>query len=91
MSTDPLAIPQEPMPEIKDRSFSDQGWYAVVDDCIGGWAISNVDKPTSEQYYRKGELELGSFLTEEMARYIVGLHNYLHRTRFPDQWKDHND
>jgi hypothetical protein len=50
-------------------------WYVVVDDCIGGVAVANVDKPTSQHDHSAGEGEIASFLHEEAARYIVALHN----------------
>lgn len=51
-------------------------WYAVINDLVGGWAISTVDKPLAEHDFSK-DLVVGDFLTEEIARYIVNLHNAL--------------
>lgn len=52
-------------------------WYAVVNDVIGGWAICNVDKPCSQQSINPedGEIEIADFIQEDVARYIVRLHN----------------
>lgn len=50
-------------------------WYVVVNDLVGGWAVSHVDKPLSEQDFRNGEGDLFDCLTKELADYIVGLHN----------------
>lgn len=50
-------------------------WYVVVNDLVGGWAVSHIDKPLSEQDYRQGEGDLFDSLTKELAEYIVDLHN----------------
>lgn len=51
-------------------------WYPVVDDTIGGWAISNVDLPVSELDTRGGQhFTVGDFLSEDVARHICELHN----------------
>ena len=51
-------------------------WYVVVNDLIGGYAISHINKPLSEHNYKAGEGELGDFLTQEIAEHIVELHNW---------------
>jgi hypothetical protein len=50
-------------------------WYAVPDDLIGGWAVSHVDKPLSEQDAKAGEGEIASFMDQQAAEYIANLHN----------------
>lgn len=50
-------------------------WFAVVNDLIGGWAVSHVDKPLSQQDWEQGEGEIADFCTEAVARHIVDLHN----------------
>lgn len=61
-------------------------WYAVPNDEIGGWAIATKNVPTSQLRY--GEWVVGDFLTERLAGYVAGLHNHLHKARFPEQWDD---
>jgi hypothetical protein len=50
-------------------------WYAVINDLIGGWAVSHINKPLSQQDYRKGEGEIAAFCSESVAHHIVALHN----------------
>lgn len=50
-------------------------WYAVANDTIGGWDVANVNIPDSRRDYRKGEYEIGCFLTREVAEHIAKLHN----------------
>lgn len=50
-------------------------WYAVRNDVIGGWSMTNVDKPVSQLDPRQGEVEIGDALSEEIATRIVTLHN----------------
>lgn len=61
-------------------------WFAVIDDTIGGWSISLVDKPVSKlnPVRNPREITIGDFLTEELARYIVELHN--RAQGFPEGW-----
>lgn len=47
-------------------------WYAKPDDLIGGWCVMPVDESPSG-----GCVEVASFLSEELARHIVALHNTL--------------
>lgn len=49
-------------------------WYVQPNDLVGGWCISNVDKPPS-QHNHIDEFEIGDLLTEEVANYIVSIHN----------------
>lgn len=50
-------------------------WYPVLDDTIGGWAISNVDQSVVDLNPCEGRFELGSFLTETEAKHICFVHN----------------
>lgn len=50
-------------------------WYAVADDTIGGWAISNVPEPVSQLNPYEGRFELGSFMTFYEASHIAFVHN----------------
>jgi hypothetical protein len=50
-------------------------WYPVVNDLVGGWAVSHVDKPLSEQDWRKGDGDIADFCSELVARHIADLHN----------------
>lgn len=50
-------------------------WYAVVDDTIGGYNISNIDKPTSQASPYNGEFEIGCFMTKAMAQHVADIHN----------------
>ena len=56
-----------------------QRWYAVVNDLIGGYVVSNVDKPCSAIDSRKGsgEWQIADFMDEKTARYVADLHNFL--------------
>lgn len=58
------------------KSVMHQRWYAVVDDTVGGYAVANVDKPTSEIDTRgQKERELVFAVTKAVADHIVQLHN----------------
>lgn len=48
----------------------EQKWYAVKNDLIGGWCIRLEDTPPSS-----GGPEIADFMNEDVARYIVFLHN----------------
>lgn len=60
---------------ISDTEVLNCRWYAVIDDTIGGWAISNVDQSVADLNPYEGRFELGSFLTEVEARHIADVHN----------------
>lgn len=45
-------------------------WYAQPDDLIGGACIMPIDLPPSS-----GHPSVGDFLSDEIARHIVELHN----------------
>jgi hypothetical protein len=57
--------------------YKQRRWFAVIDDCVGGYSITMVDKPTSVLNWVKNpeEIEIGNFLSKELATYIVHLHN----------------
>lgn len=46
-------------------------WYVQENDLIGGWCAMTSDDPPSEQ---KG-FPVADFLTEEIAKHIVSVHN----------------
>jgi hypothetical protein len=51
-------------------------WFVLVDDVAGGWTVANVDKGrVSALDYRQGDSTVGEFLSEELALYIVKMHN----------------
>lgn len=50
-------------------------WYVVVNDLVGGWGISNVDKPYSQHNFKSGDVMLGEFISKPLAEYVVALHN----------------
>jgi hypothetical protein len=63
---------QEP---ITDEEVIYCRWYPVVDDTIGGWAISNVDETVAYLNPYEGKFEFGSFMTEAEAKHICFVHN----------------
>jgi len=50
-------------------------WYVVENDLIGGWSISNVDKPESQRDGSAEEFEIGLFMTKAIAEHVVFQHN----------------
>lgn len=55
-------------------------WYPVPDDTIGGWALANAPIPTSGHSRDVGVAQLGSFLSERVARHVADVHNrWLHQ------------
>lgn len=50
-------------------------WYPVVDDTVGGYAISNVQISVSQQDWAQGHVLIGSFLRESTATHICQIHN----------------
>lgn len=51
-------------------------WYAKPDDLVGGWCIMNVDKtPAFCNFFEANEIQIGCFLSEDIAKRIVRLHN----------------
>lgn len=73
---DPSTHPDEYAP-LSARFGEDLGvpWYVAVNDLVGGWSVSHVDKPLSQQDFRKGEGEIADFCSEAAAQHIVKLHN----------------
>jgi hypothetical protein len=45
-------------------------WFAVANDTIGGWSVMIDERPPS-----MGGLELGCFISEDIACHLVDLHN----------------
>lgn len=74
-----LGAEQTQDPVLGPVRFSAQArlvpWYVVVNDLVGGFAVSHIDKPLSEQNFQDGEGDLFDSVTRELADYIVGLHN----------------
>lgn len=60
---------------VTDEERHNCYWYAVVDDLIGGYNVSNVNKPASQANVHENEFEIGCFMTKETAQHIVELHN----------------
>lgn len=50
-------------------------WYVVENDLIGGWSISNVNKPESQRDPYAEEFEIGLFITKAVAEHVVFQHN----------------
>lgn len=50
-------------------------WYAQADDTIGGWCVTNVNKPPSKHIIQNNEFNVAQFISEAMARHIAYLHN----------------
>lgn len=50
-------------------------WYPVVNDLIGGWCVSTVDKPLSSLEHGQGYYIVAETTTLEAAQYIACLHN----------------
>jgi hypothetical protein len=66
-------------------------WYPVVDDTIGGWAMSNVDQSVAHLDPYEGQFELASFLTEEEARHIAQVHNKWYQDKVYKTYYDNVD
>lgn len=62
---------------MTENDLMTQRWYPVEDDVVGGYCVSNVDKPVSEQ----DPVSLGDtivcwgFQNQELARHVALLHN----------------
>lgn len=67
-------------PEELERHIMDNVWFVQPDDLIGGWCITPLPLPPSA-----GTPQIADFLKEEVARYIVSLHN---QRLFADQQQD---
>jgi len=46
-------------------------FYAIENDLIGGWDVSEHDKPASQHDLAAGERTIGSFLTFEWATIVA--------------------
>lgn len=58
------------------RDVLEQRWYSVVDDTIGGYAVANVNKPSSEIDTRgQVEREIMWGVLKTVADHVVELHN----------------
>ena len=57
-------------PKLTDEYVLGTKWYVKPDDLIGAWCITLDDKMPSE-----GAIQIGSFMTEKAAAYLVDLHN----------------
>lgn len=60
---------------VTEDDLNESIWYVVVDDLVGGWAITTADTPTSQINPWNGEFEVGVFMLKEAAEHIVKLHN----------------
>lgn len=56
-------------------------WWPREDDTIGGWCVMTADQPPSMADWQRGELQVGSFLGEDVARHVAELHNTWLETR----------
>ena len=61
--------------ELFDAEVLTQKWYVKPDDLIGGWCVMNCDKPPSQADFRKGEYEIGCFMTKRIAQEMVMGHH----------------
>lgn len=50
-------------------------WYVVVDNLIGGFVISNVDKTTQDMNHYEGDFEIANFMSRPSAQHMADLHN----------------
>ncbi len=70
-------MPEVGSPEDPDHEFwiLHQRWYAQPNDLIGGWCLMTVDKPPSQADHTKGEIEVGTFLSQGIAEHVATQHN----------------
>lgn len=58
-------------------------WYPIINDVVGGYAVSNLDEPVSEHDLRKeGNPEkrgyvIADFMTEDDAKVVAHLLNII--------------
>ncbi len=52
-----------------------QRWFPHEDDLIGGWCVMTADTPPSLARHELGQVEVGNFLGEDVARHVAELHN----------------
>lgn len=50
-------------------------WYVIPNDVVGGWSIATTNKPLS-QIMGLEPVVADDVLTQEIANYIVAVHNY---------------
>lgn len=60
---------------LRTHELRDCYWYVVKNDEIGGWSLATVDLPTSQINPYAGVFELGTFMSEGIARHMAGVHN----------------
>jgi hypothetical protein len=65
----------EALESESELEFLKKKWYVVVDDVVGGWAISSIEKPVSLMDYNKYERHWVEADTKEIADHIAELHN----------------
>lgn len=56
--------------EEMERFLLTVPWFVQPDDLIGGWCITPLPYPPGD-----GTPEIASFISEDIAHYIVSLHN----------------
>jgi hypothetical protein len=54
-----------------------QRWYVVVNDLLGGWAVSNVDKPVHALMFppHGEEYMIADMMDQRTAQHVRDLHN----------------
>ena len=67
------------MSALNDSGTSAPHYYPVVNDLIGGYDVSEWDKPVSEHDTRPegGEYTIGTFMTEEWATRVADALNHI--------------
>lgn len=60
---------------VTEQELTETYWYAVADDLIGGTAVSNVNKPTSQLNPYNGEFEIANFMSRPTAEHLCRLQN----------------
>lgn len=50
-------------------------YYAVVNDLIGGYDVSQYNKPVGDHNHELGEYSIGTFLTQEWAERVANALN----------------
>lgn len=69
----PTEPPQRPV-EDYERALMEATWYSVIDDTIGGYAVSTVDRPISGHGIR--DIFVGDFMTKMISEHVAELHNH---------------
>jgi hypothetical protein len=64
---------------MRSKAILSLHWYALPDDVVGGWCIMTANVPPSQVNWRDPTEDttyrVGSFLSKEIAEYVVSLHN----------------